>query len=434
MPKYTFNLRTDRNTRPDQPAVVRFIVRWGGHMLTYATGETIAPRHWCNNPGQRNFQRAKETKSFPEHPEFNERLDALLSTAKATFRTFLTDNDREPDPGELKAALDVATGRTTVRRSDLLGFIAEFNERQQGKINEERGQPFTSTYHGRNRITLELLRDFVNASRKGARIPFTALDADFVEGFTKYLTTTKGHAKNTVGKYLRALRMFVNKAAEEGHEVNSGFRSRGITIPEERTEKVYLTENELTDFYRLDLTAHPRLDRARDLFLVGCWTGLRFGDLAALSPEHIEGERIRIRPSKTGKPVVIPLHPIIPALLTKYGGKFPPGISNQKLNGYVKEAAALVPSLQQRIPVGITKGGIRREVNRPKWEQVSSHTARRSFASNLYRRGVASQTIMSVTGHRTEGAFLRYIRLDGEQHADMIANVWSQGVSMLKAV
>ncbi len=431
MPKFNFNLR-DASAEEETP--VNFVIRWGNRRLVYSTGEAIAPRHWCINARQRNHQRAKETKAFPEYPEFNERLDALLSTAKATFRTFLTDNDRDPEPGELKAALDVATGRTTVRRSDLLGYIAEFNERQQGKINEERGQPFTSTYHGRNRITLALLRDYVNASRKGARIPFTALDADFVEGFTKYLTTTKGHAKNTVGKYLRALRMFVNKAAEEGHEVNTGFRIRGITIPEERTEKVYLTENELTDFYRLDLTAHPRLDRARDLFLVGCWTGLRFGDLAALSPEHIEGERIRIRPSKTGKPVVIPLHPNIPALLTKYGGKFPPGISNQKLNDYVKEAAALVPSLQQRIPVGITKGGIRREVNRPKWEQVSSHTARRSFASNLYRRGVASQTIMSVTGHRTEGAFLRYIRLDGEQHADMIANVWCQGVSMLKAV
>lgn len=435
MPKYTFNLRTDRSTRPDQPAVVRFIVRWGGHMLTYATGETIAPRHWCNTPGQRNFQRAKETKSFPEHPEFNERLDALLSTAKATFRTFLTDNDRDPDPGELKAALDIATGRTVVRRSDLLGYIAEYIERKEGKMHPTRNLPYHSTLHGRNRITLQLLKDYVKASRKGACISFTALDTEFVEGFTKYLTITKGYAMNTVGKYLRAFRTFVNEAAKDGQEINRTVLVRGgISVPHEPSDKVYLTENELTDFYRLDLTAHPRLDRARDLFLVGCWTGLRFGDLAALSPEHIEGERIRIRPSKTGKPVVIPLHPIIPALLTKYGGKFPPGISNQKLNDYVKEAAALVPSLQQRIPVGITKGGIRREVNRPKWEQVSSHTARRSFASNLYRRGVASQTIMSVTGHRTESAFLRYIRLDGEQHADMIANVWSQGVPMLKAV
>ncbi len=435
MPKYRFNLRTDKNTQPDQPAVVRFIVRWGGYMLTYPTGETIEPRYWCSTEGQRNFQRAKETKAFPEHPEFNERLDALLTTAKATFRKFNLDNGRDPEPGELKAALDLATGRTVVRRSDLLGYIAEYIERKEGKLNPKRGQPYHSTLHGRNRITLQLLTDFVKASRKGARIPFTALDAEFVEGFTKYLTTTKGHAMNTVGKYLRAFRTFVNEAAKDGHEINRTVLVRGgIPVPHENSDKVYLTESELTDLFHLDLSGKPRLDRARDLFLVGCWTGLRFGDLATLSPEHIEGDRIRIRPSKTGKPVVIPLHPIIRGMLTKYGGNFPPIISNQKLNGYVKEAVALVPSLQQRIPMGITKGGVRREVNRPKWEQVSSHTARRSFASNLYRRGTPSQTIMAVTGHRTEGAFLRYIRLDGEQHADMIAASPMFSTPVLKAV
>lgn len=205
--------------------------------------------------------------------------------AKATFRTFATDNDRDPEPGELKAALDLATGRTMARRSDLLGFIEDFIERSAGNVNPRTGKPLHSTYHGRNRITLQLLREYVNASRKGARIPFSALDADFVEGFTKYLTTTKGHAMNTVGKYLRALRMFVNAAAEEGYVINTGFRSRRISIPEERADKVYLTESELTDLFRLDLSQKPRLDRARDLFLVACCTiAPRCGPITCSAP------------------------------------------------------------------------------------------------------------------------------------------------------
>lgn len=431
MPKFNFNLR-DASAEGDTP--LNFVIRWGNRRLVYSTGEAIAPRHWCSTPGQRNYQRAKETKAFPEYPEFNERLGALLATAKAAFRTFTTDNDREPEPDELRAVLDIATGRTALRRADLLGFITDFIERSTGNVNPRTGKPLHSTYHGRNRITLQLLKDYVSASRKGARITFSALDADFVEGFTKYLTTTKGLATNTVGKYLRALRMFVNVAAKEGHTINSGFRSRGISIPDEDTDKVYLTEPELTDLYHLDLTAHPRLDRARDLFLVGTWTGLRFGDLATLHPEHIEGDRIRIRASKTGKPVVIPLHPIVSAVLAKYGGQMPPAISNQRLNDYVKEAAAMVPSLQVAVVAGITKGGVRREVKYAKWELVSSHTARRSFASNLYRRGIPARTIMSVTGHRTDKAFMRYIRLDGEQHADMIAASGLFTLPMLKAI
>ena len=142
MPKYKFNLRTDRTTHPDEPALVRFIIRWGGNVLYYPTGETIEPRHWCNAPGQRNHQRAKETKAFPEHPEFNDRLDALLNTAKATFRKFATDNERDPEPGELKAALDLANGRTKAKSTDLLGFIAAFIESEEGQFNSDRKKPF----------------------------------------------------------------------------------------------------------------------------------------------------------------------------------------------------------------------------------------------------------------------------------------------------
>ncbi|MBL0034461.1 MAG: site-specific integrase [Flavobacteriales bacterium] len=300
-------------------------------------------------------------------------------------------------------------------------------------MNAKTGKPLHSTYHGRNKLTADLLREYLTERRKGSRIPFSALDADFVEGFMKFLTTGKGLATNTVGKYMRALRMFVNAAEEEGYEVNRGFRSKRITIPEERTDKVYLNEAELEALYRLHLDRAPRLERARDLFLIGAWTGLRFGDFTNLKQEHISEGRIRIQMSKTGKAVVIPLHPIVGAIMASYEGAVPPTISNQKLNDYVKEVARLVLTLQTKVMVGIAKGGVRREVAHAKWELISTHTARRSFATNLYQRGIPSQTIMSVTGHRTEAAFLKYLRLDGEQHADIIAVVFGSE-SRLKAV
>lgn len=418
MPKYNFNLR-DGNAERSTP--VNFVIRWGTRRLVYPSGESILPVHWCGEKGQRNYQRAKQTKAFPEYPEFNSRLDQLEGLAKAAFRQFHLDNGRDPEVGELKAELDKATGKTTARPVDLLGYIVAFIERAQGNMNPKTGKPLHSTYHGRNRLTAQLLKDYIATKRMGPRVPFSALDAEFVEGFMKYLTTTKGLAMNTVGKYMRALRMFVSAAEEEGFEVHRGFRSKRITIPEERTDKVYLTEVELDAMHTLDLTRSARLDKARDLFLIGAWTGLRFGDLSMLAQEHVDGGRIRIRTSKTGKQVVIPLHPMVAVILAKYDGAPPQAISNQKLNDYVKEVAAIIPALQAKVMVGITKGGVRREVARAKWELIASHTARRSFATNLYKRGIPSQTIMAITGHRTESAFLKYLRLDGEQHADLLA-------------
>ncbi|MBK9598748.1 MAG: tyrosine-type recombinase/integrase [Flavobacteriales bacterium] len=161
---------------------------------------------------------------------------------------------------------------------------------------------------------------------------------------------------------------------------------------------------------------------------------MRFGDLSRIQPEHIEGGRLRVRTSKTGKDVSIPLHPCVPEIMAKYGGQVPSGISNQKQNNYLKEAAALVPALQAKIMVGRTKGGIRREVARAKWELVTTHTARRSFASNCYRNGIPARSIMGVTGHTTEQAFMRYIRLSNEEHADIMAKSTLFTRSVLKAV
>lgn len=437
MPKYKFNLRTDRNTRPDEPAVVRFIIRWGGNMLTYPTGETIAPRYWCNAPDQRNHQRAKETKAFPEHPEFNERLDALLSTAKATFRKFLTDHDREPEPGELKAALDVANGRTKAKSTDLLGFIAAYLQSEEGQFNSDRKKPFHFATLSRFRVTMELLKEYTarrGSSGKPRPVHFSAVDAEFVAGFTVFLTTEKKFAANTVVKYGKTLRHFLRRAKDAGHPVNEQVFGRNLSLREEPSEQIYLNEDELSAFYRLDLQRIPHLERARDLFIVGAWTGLRFGDLSRLQPEHVEGDRIRIPTAKTGKEVRIPLHPFVRAIMAKYGGKVPSGISNQKQNDYLKDAAALVPALQTKIMVGGTKAGVRREVARAKWQMVTTHTARRSFASNLYRGGVPARTIMAVTGHTTEQVFMRYIRLSNDEHMDIIAASPMFSVPALKAV
>jgi integrase len=323
--------------------------------------------------------------------------------------------------------------------TDLLTFAHAHIESAQGQFNSDRKAPYHRATISRYKVALELLTAYAakRSRRKTAPpVAFAEVDADFVAGFTAYLTA-QGYAANSVVKYGKTLREFLKRAKEHkelGKEVNPEVFHRRLTLKEEPSEQVYLNADELAAFYRVDLSAHPRLERARDLFIVGSWTGLRFGDLSRIQPEHIEGGRLRVRTSKTGKEVTIPLHPCIPAIMAKYGGRVPSGISNQKQNGYIKEAAAMVPELQVKTMEGRTKGGIRREVARAKWERITTHTARRSFASNCYRDGIPARTIMAVTGHRTEQAFMRYIRLTNDEHADIMAKSSLFTMPVMKAV
>ena len=147
----------------------------------------------------------------------------------------------------------------------------------------------------------------------------------------------------------------------------------------------------------------------RDLFVASCWIGVRIGDLLSIRKENLGSNQISIRTIKTNEFVDIPLHPIVKNILSKYKGSFPNNISEQKFNEKLKEIAADV-GLSDQIGYSITKGGMKKKITEAKHQLISAHTARRSFATNLYKRGLPIQTIMAVTGHQTEKSFRTYIK------------------------
>ena len=218
--------------------------------------------------------------------------------------------------------------------------------------------------------------------------------------------------------------MFLNNATEQGVNTNFAFKSHRFKVISEESENIYLNETELIQIDKLDLTDKPKLDNVRDLFLIGCYTGLRFSDLSHLTNDDIKGDFIHIRQQKTGNPVLIPLHPVVKKIWQKHGNKPPRNISNQRFNEYIKEVCRLA-GIDSPEHKAITKGGIKQSVKYKKYELVTSHTARRSFATNLYKSGFPSTSIMQITGHRTERAFLKYIKVTPEEHAKMLQLHWA---------
>jgi integrase len=410
MARINLNLR---DTRSRDASPINIVIRWNGQRLVYPSGERIEPRHWSVTAQRANA-------SLRTAPEFNRNLSNIVSTVEGTYLRFRNDNgQRAPSVGELRDQLDLALGR---KADDgprtLFAFIGDYIAKARERVNPNTGARLAETTLKKYITTLHHLEGFAKAKRR--RVDFDTVDLGCYDAFNAYLTNDQGQALNSVGKYIQTLKTFLRAAAEQGIEVNPAFRSRKFRTPSELTDKVYLSEQELNDLFHLDLSAHPRLDRARDLFLVGAWTGLRFGDFTTIRPEQITGDRIRVRTAKTGTAVVIPLHPCVRAILTKYGNALPRAISNQKMNAYLREFTAMVPSLQDRVSVSSTVAGVRRYVTKAKAELVTTHTARRSFATNLYRAGVPTRTIMAITGHQTEQAFRLYIRLNADEHADIL--------------
>ena len=206
------------------------------------------------------------------------------------------------------------------------------------------------------------------------------------------------------------------------HRVNL---KEDIEVFKEDVDNVYLNETELQQLKDFDFSAVPHLDRVRDWFLLLAWTGSRYSDLEKISKANIKNGMITYRQKKTNTAVTIPLHPVVNEILQKYNFDMPELISNQKFNDYIKKAckAAMIDNVES---ITRTVGGKLVTETMPKYDLVSSHTCRRSFCTNMYLRGLDTMMIRSISGHKTEKSFLKYIKVSQQQHAEMMAKKWSE--------
>jgi integrase len=421
----------EANAKQETPIYSR--ICYEGYKLKYYPSEKINPRFW-----NKVTQRAKQTGGFREHPEFNQRLNDIASDIRTVYRSYLKDHKNQiPEPGALKSLLDKELKKRvpqTDRIKTLFGFFEDLITQTEkgGRVQPNTGKPYSRATIQVYKNTLQRLRDF-QTNRKRP-IDFNSIDLDFYTDFTEYLSKGLKLATNTIGKDVKTLKTVLNEATERGMNTNLQFKSRRFSTTSEQTDSIYLTENELREIEGLDLKENARLDNVRDLFLIGCYTGLRYSDFSIMKPEQIKDGFIEVKEqTKTGNSVVIPVHPTVKRILDKYAGQLPRSISNQKTNDYLKDIGIQIPSLKTPFSRTLTKGGVKVSQNFEKWELLTTHTARRSFATNEYLNGTQTVTIMAITGHKTEKAFLRYIKLTPKEHAKLLKTEWEKR-NHLKAV
>ena len=104
------------------------------------------------------------------------------------------------------------------------------------------------------------------------------------------------------------------------------------------------------------------------------------------------------------------------AILEKHGWKAPKAISAQKFNDYVKELCREA-GFTQTIEINEYRAGRQEKKAFQKWELISSHTARRSFATNAFKAKLPPADIMKFTGHTTIASFMKYLKVTTEETA-----------------
>jgi site-specific recombinase XerD len=269
------------------------------------------------------------------------------------------------------------------------------------------------------RSTLEKLKIFESYTK--SPLSFNSIDNSFYIQFTKFLLEKNNLVNNSIGKHIKVLKSFMTYATDLGFNNNYAFKK--YKILKEDADIIYLKESELFKIYNFP-NFPIRLETVKDVFCLGCFTGLRFSDLAELKETNIKEDYIELKTIKTRASLRIPLNKYAKEILKKYDNKAPRVLTNQKMNEYLKEIGQLA-EINEQIVLTQYKGAEKLEKKEPKYNFISSHTARRTFVTLSLEKGMRPEVVMSITGHKDYKTFNKYIKLtDNVKHSEML-NAWN---------
>lgn len=366
-------------------------VRYHGKRFRMATGKKIHVSKWDSDKGK------ADPRKYKENPiGFNSFLADLEKSIVS-----LTNDNQPISSGDIRAIVEKANGRETT--DTFFGFCKSYLQQQieKGELLPLSAKAYQGTLNHLEKVN--------------KRLAFKDVDLNFYDKFITYLRND-GKATNSIGGHVKRLKWFMAAALDRDLHTNVTFRKKSFKTTREETDQIYLTRKEIKQLSKKNLI--PRLKRVADAFVLNCYLGQRFSDWSQMQKDNFRKEKgglyhWQLVQDKTSEKIDVPVpHEALP-ILKKYNftcpvisakGKL---MSVQKFNDYLKEAAQ---AAELNATEDIRSDG---EVKKmAKHELIKSHTARRTFATNLYLDGVPIQNIMAITGHRKEETFLLYVRAD----------------------
>jgi integrase len=371
--------------------------------LKVYTGERIAQAFW--NSGKERVDPNKY--KFGAH-DFNKWLsgieEKILTEVRTRYRFQKTEEaTKENIQNLIKLIIEESRERqTNANAPTVLNLLEQYYDKNKKDWSEGFCEIVSAT--------LEHLKSFETWKKK----PLSFKD-DYSEQwslFKDYLISLKFN-NSTGNKYLKILRRLLKHLASIKmiQLVENDLR----LFKELESFRIALKEAEIETLAAKEFKV-PHLLRARDLMITQLFTGQRVGDLPQVLEQIKNGGDIHITQGKTKARVTIPKYPLLEKHLINIALRHPEGLhamTEQKYNEYIKECCKQAKIDRTHVFVEL-KGDKEIQVTKARFDLVSSHTCRRTFATLANKKGISHKAIMAITGHTSQKTFLEYIRIDDE--------------------
>ena len=374
-----FFIRESR-VRKDGTASIEIVLTVNGERCAFSTGKRVKSCNWDKTKQQvkgkdeeaqslNNYLKAIKAKLYQKEAELLDR--GFIITAELLRDAYFDKVE-------------------SLKEKTLFEVFEEHNREQEKLV----GNGVSKATYWISVYTVRLLKEFVQQKYKREDLYLRELNLSFIQSFHTFLRIDKGMAQNSSTKHLKLLKKIVNLAVANSYMTTNPFIT--YKVEREPVEIDFLDEEELRKIINFD-TPLPRLERTKDMFLFGCFTGLSYIDIKTLAPEHFEKDNagriwIKKRRVKTGVLSRIPLLPIAKLILDKYKGgeKLLPIQDPADINKYLKDIAILC-DIKKRI---------------------TFHTSRHTFASTVtLANNISLEVVSKMLGHTNTRMTTHYAKL-----------------------
>lgn len=406
MIKINFYLDRKSNRKKSTADMIFVFASYNGKRKKASTRIRIDQAHWDSKK-----QRAKSSKSFPAYLPINSLLNEIENQATASYYSCQLSKEEFRFK---EIVQEIVKPQAVSKKVTLISYIESFIAKKvKAKVPKGTLSVFKTAYKH-----LKYFNDYYYP------IDFDTIDLKFFKDYKEYLFIERKMKQNHASKMVSKLKQFMNEAFDEELHNNQKYKSTKFNIKREPSDAIYYNVSELIQLYNFQPSI-PSLERVRDAFLIYAFTFFRFSDGMKITIDRVienqNGKTIQLINQKTGAKVIIPLHWIVEEVLEKYQGA-PPQISNQKMNEYLKDLF-LEAGFTQKVQITFTRGGVRKIEEYQKWQLTTTHTGRRSAATNLRLAGVDEDIVMMLGGWKSVTEFRKYVKIDNLQNAMIVAQL-----------
>lgn len=417
--KCSFNLR---QPKVDKPTNIYLVARINNTQVKLSTGVKVYPEHWNEKKQEAYISVRLSELDNNNNIIANDKLTELKASF-VDFKHYICEHPTEIDNGIslLKNHIYKDTMSKQAQKINAIHWLNRALAEDQ-TIKESSKRDYISQIRGFEKF----LKDVGKYP-----ISFDDINLALMKDYEAYLfkkvveagkTTKTSTVGNKIEKIIAILKRAESYELIDMHEAKID-RYKKPPVKEDGDNEVYLTEVEIEAMYKLSLTGKEEI--ARDLFVLQCWTGQRFSDIQNLSNAIVRdaanGKVLEIIQTKKNHKVTIPLLPVALEILNKYDYKLP-SIDQTTMLKYIKQAGKK-SGITRLHNVTNHRGDSIITEQIELYKLIGTHTARRSFISNMLKRGYDSHILMKITGHSTEEAFKKYAKLSSEDAANTVLNI-----------